>query len=195
MPILGILASSIAKVTDTGAYFPLQVITVGSAGASSITFSNIPSTYTHLQVRCLIQQVRSTYGISDGWLQFNGDTNTNYSWHELYGDGSTASAPANGVNATYMLLSDGMWGSNTGGTYGVSIIDILDYQNSNKYKTIRTLTGVDINGTIAGYGGRVGIMSGSWRSTSAVTTMTITGQQGNFTQYSSFALYGIKAAS
>lgn len=191
-PILGIYASSISPSLNATSYESISTVTVGSGGQSTITFSSIPSTYKHLQLRCSIQQVRSTYGISDGWIQFNSDTSTNYSWHELYGDGSTASAAQTGVSASFAEVSDGMWGTNTGGTFGISIIDILDYANTSKYKTVRALSGVDINGTLAGYGGRVGMMSSNWRSTSAISSITFTGGQGNFTQYSKFALYGIK---
>jgi hypothetical protein len=69
------------------------------------------------------------------------------------------------------------------------VIDILDYANTNKYKTIRYLSGYDANGS-----GRVGLGSGSWRSTSAVTSITLQGLEysSNYKQYSSFALYGIK---
>jgi hypothetical protein len=87
-----------------------------------------------------------------------------------------------------------MWGTSTGGSFGVSIVDILDYANTNKYKTVRVLSGVDFNGTLAGYGGYVGPLSGNWRNTSAITSIKINAQTGNFTQYSQFALYGIKGA-
>jgi len=70
-----------------------------------------------------------------------------------------------------------------------SVIDILDYANANKYKTIRSLSGTDYNNS----NGRLFYSSGNWRSTSAVTTITLTNDSGtNFTQYSSFALYGVK---
>ena len=69
--------------------------------------------------------------------------------------------------------------------FGTFIVDILDYANTNKYKTMRALDGFDANGS-----GYAVLWSGNWRSTSAVSTITITG--GTFAQYSSFALYGIK---
>ena len=71
MPILGIVASSTRQglVTDTGAMFPLGAVTVGSAGASSITFSSIPSTYTHLQVRAFYTNSGGT--LDDAKWKFN----------------------------------------------------------------------------------------------------------------------------
>jgi hypothetical protein len=66
-------------------------------------------------------------------------------------------------------------------------MDILDYANTNKFKTTRTLTGSDLNGS-----GVVSLDSGSWRSTSAITSITFTARANLINTYSSFALYGIK---
>jgi hypothetical protein len=65
--------------------------------------------------------------------------------------------------------------------------DILDYADTNKYKTSRSITSWDGNGT-----GVVFFYSGNWRSTSAISTVTLTASTGSFTANSSFALYGIK---
>jgi hypothetical protein len=190
MPILGIIASS--KLTAVpGTYESISTVTVGATSVANIEFTSIPATYVHLQIRCFVQADRATYGISDGTLQFNSDTATNYSWHNLKGTGSTVTATAS-ASQTWMNVADGMWGTNTGGTFGAGIIDVLDYANTSKYKTIRTLSGVDINGTIAGYGGWLGLTSGNWRNTNAVTSIKIIAGSGNFLQYSSFVLYGIK---
>lgn len=67
------------------------------------------------------------------------------------------------------------------------VVDILDYANTNKNKTIRVLAGVDNNGS-----GEVALNSGLWPSTSALNTIKILTTSGNLNQYSSFALYGIK---
>jgi hypothetical protein len=92
-PILGIWASSKATVAaDTGAMFPLQVITVGSAGAANVEFTNIPNTYTHLQIR--ISSLGSANTASSLSGTYNGDTGSNYSSHWLTGNGSSASAGA-----------------------------------------------------------------------------------------------------
>ena len=65
------------------------------------------------------------------------------------------------------------------------VIDILDYADTNKYKTARILCGADNNSA-----GEVGIFSGSWRNTAAITSIQI--NLANFTEGSKFALYGIK---
>jgi len=191
MPILGITASSITGNLFASNYESISTVTVGGTSVANIEFTSIPATYKYLQIRCFVQANRATFGISDATLQFNGDTGNNYSWHSIKGLGSTVES-LNGVTQNSMNIADGMWGTNTGGTFGVGIIDVLDYANTSKYKTIRTLSGVDVNGTVGGYGGWLGILSGNWRSTSAVTSIKIIAGSGNFLQYSSFALYGIK---
>ena len=190
MPILGIIASQ-GRVAST-AYESIATTTLGSS-TSSFTFSSIPATYTHLQIRCFAQVVRGTYGIASGNIQFNSDTGSNYSIHNVTGTGSTTYA-AGTANTTSVVTADGMYGTSTGGTFGISIIDILDYANTSKYKTVRTLAGTDFNGALAGYGGFVGLTSGSWRNTNAITSITFSSSDGNLNTYSSFALYGIKGS-
>ena len=177
-----------AGAADTGAMDPLQVVTVGAAGASSITFSNIPNTYEHLQVRMIVRDTRAV--TLEGFkVQFNSDTAGNYSDHALYGDGSSAAAYAN-TSATYMSPYAIASANATASVFGVSVIDILDYASTNKYKTIRALTGIDNNGS-----GAVSLTSGNWRSTSAITSIKISAQVGDLVQYSQFALYGVKGAA
>jgi hypothetical protein len=191
-PILGIWASSKSTVAaDTGAMFPLQVITVGSAGASSVEFTNIPNTYTHLQVRCF-GHLSGSGNVGDIIrMTFNSDTTSNYSYHLLQGNGSSASADA---AASTSWIYSGVYIDSFGYSqaFGVSIIDILDYANSNKYKTTRSLFGYEFNNNDYS---RIALGSGLWRSTSAITSIKlVSGLALNLTQYSSFALYGIKGA-
>jgi hypothetical protein len=123
-------------------------------------------------------------------MELNGDTASNYSMHYMQGNGSATLAGSNNTN--YMWISVGQMGTSTGGSFGAAITDIVEYANTSKFKSIKTLAGVDFNGTIASYGGRVGIASGNWRSTSAVNSIKIYSPYANLSQYSSFALYGIK---
>lgn len=167
-------------------YESISTVTVGAGGSSAITFSSIPSTYTHLQVRYIARSAVSD--VSDNiWSRFNSDTGSNYTFHLLEGTGSAAAAGA-GTSQTRNLF--GRCAGNTAGSniFGAAVIDILDYANTNKYKTIRNLAGDDRNG-----GGSIRFESGLWLNTAAVNTLTITTNGfGNFLQYSSFALYGIK---
>jgi hypothetical protein len=189
MPILGVIASSRqTAVADTGAMFPLQVVTVGAAGASSVSFTNIPNTYSHLQIRWIARDDFNSQA-SDANMRFNSDSGSNYSWHQLIGDGSSAQAYA---STSQTAARTGIIVGSTGGSnvFGSTVLDILDYANTNKNKTIRNLAGWDGNGT-----GSIALNSAAWLSTSAITSITITPRVGtNFQQYSQFALYAVKGA-
>ena len=74
--------------------------------------------------------------------------------------------------------------------FSAHIIDILDYTNTNKYKTVRNLGGFDTNSAQYGY---ISLGSVSWRNTNAITSISFTLDGNNFTQYTQFALYGIKS--
>jgi hypothetical protein len=182
--LIGIIASSGGAAGAANSYESIATVTVGGGGASSITFSSIPSTYQHLQVRA--SMTTTTAALDDTLWQINGDTNAaNYfSMHQLRGNGSTASAGANnpGVASVHLMPFNNSTSTFTGG-----VIDILDYSNTNKYKTFRGLSGGDTNGA-----GNVFLRSGLWMITSAINSIVITPNGTNFAQYSSFALYGIK---
>lgn len=98
-PMLGIMASGMSGNLASGAYASIATNTVGGAGAASITFSSIPATYTHLQIR-----LTALTTVADNILvRYNSDTGANYAFHWLYGNGSSASAYAS-ASATNMGL-------------------------------------------------------------------------------------------
>lgn len=179
-PILGIWASAASAAAITS-YESIATVTVGSTPQSSITFSSIPSTYQHLQIRAMVRQTASANCVAT----FNSDGGGNYSTHRLMGDGSSASSAAFApVGAMYV-------GYIPNTSYPESMVmDVFNYSNTNTYKTIRALEGSDVNGAT----GYVTFWSGNWRNTNAVNTITLTPIGTTFAQYSSFALYGIKGA-
>jgi hypothetical protein len=187
-PILGIYASQISGhlFAPSGAYDSIATTTVGAGGASTITFSSIPSTYTHLQIRYTARQDASAIG--QVFFRVNSDTGGNYSSHLLYGDGGGVAA---GSYTSDNYSRTGLLGGTSlaSNIFGVATIDILDYANTNKFKTTRTLSGIDANGS-----GYVWYTSSNWRSTSAVTSLSFFAEHGNFIQNTQFALYGIKGA-
>lgn len=173
--ITGLLDAPTPPVTNS--YESIQTVTVGGGGASSISFTSIPSTYKHLQIRLLC-------GASTGASvnhKFNSDaTATNYYYHRLQGTGSAVNAAAGNLNRIldYAGLSS---------TFTVGVIDILDYTNTSKNKTVRALAGNDANGS-----GQINLTSGLWSNTAAITSIDLLPDAGTWVQYSSFALYGIK---
>ena len=193
-PILtGVIASGISgnltpPWSPEGAYDALATVTVPSGGAANITFAGIPTGYKHLQIRSL---TRSSEAATIGgiYMQMNNDTASNYSWHRLFGDGSSAQAGA--ASTTTWILCGIAPSTNWSGTsnmFSANILDVLDYSSVVKNKTVRALTGVDVNG-----GGNIALHSGAWYNTStAVTSITFSPFNGSWQQYSQFALYGVK---
>lgn len=174
----------------TGSYESIATVTVGSGGSSSISFTSIPSTYKHLQIRAMLSTVQGTdRGNSALYARFNSDSSGNYAWHQLKGNGSSVSATGYSSENT-IYGSDTWYSGGASGVFGVMVMDILDYTNTNKYKTVRILNGFDSNSATTG-NTSVGLNSGLWMSTSAISTITIPNNGFNFKEYSHFALYGI----
>lgn len=180
MPIFGVTASSnmSTKLTD---FYQIATTTLGS-NQGSVSITSIPSTYTHLQIR-----IMGGITTSDSWYyQVNGDTGNNYARHALRGSGASASSFANANSG------QGFGGFLTAGTniFGGMVIDILDYANTNKYKTIRVMSGCDANGS-----GFVEFNSAVWMNTAAITSIQLLANLSGYSwkQYSSFQLYGVMA--
>lgn len=178
--LIGIIGSSGGGAAG-GDYESIATVTVGSGGSASISFSSIPSTYQHLQLR--YTDTTST-AYQNLIFRLNGDTGSNYAWHRLLGDGSAAGSDTDSPSKTEFRIGRSGYNSTSP---AAGVLDLLDYANVNKYKTARSLYGTDGNG-----GGAIFLGSALWMSTSAVSSITITSAAGDFSQYSQFALYGIK---
>jgi hypothetical protein len=174
--------------TATSSIDTLGVVAVGSAGAATVEFTSIPSTYTHLQIRFIARKNGSLNDTTNILMNFNGSSSAVYNDHYLLGNGSDASASGSSGSVTRIASIYFAGGGMTANTFGAGVIDILDYANTNKYKTTRQLSGVSSNaGSTIDY---ILFGSGVYNQTSAISSITLTGS--NFVQHSFFALYGIK---
>ena len=182
-----ILPGVIASSGGVASSYESIATTTLTTSTATVTFSSIPATFTHLQVRGISRSVSTSTGGMWCKIYLNGDTTTsNYAAHVLYGNGATASAQGFASSGlTQYCFYTAHAGDNS---WGDLVLDLLDYRNTNKYKTTRTLYGYDANGS-----GLVGSGSELWMNTNAVTSLTIDNTGANFAQYSSFALYGVKA--
>ena len=188
-PILGIWASQ-NYVRVTNSYESIATVTVGAGGQSSIDFTSIPSTYKHLQIRGIARNNRNDDGLQSGTMSLNSDTTfTNYRSHLIYGGGTSAAAESNQLAGYYGAIGFIPAVNYLANAFSGQVIDILDYANTSKNKTVRTLWGSDSNGASR----YVGTSSFLWMNTNAITSISILSYpSANFTQYSQFALYGIK---
>jgi len=183
-------------------FYSIATVTVGSGGSSTITFSSIPQTFTHLQIRGILQGSRpSPVPSGYGTLRFNGDTGSNYRDHVM---ASSINDSPPTVNAWTEGLLDFLYLSAVPGVaaapfFGMFTTEIFDYRSTSKNKVIRTVEAIETNAsTINGYNASsVSFKSGLWmNSANAITSITIEalGTGSPFKQYSQLALYGIKGA-
>ena len=180
--VVALLGNGAAAAANS--FESIATSTVGAGGAASISFNSIVGTYKHLQIRWISRGTSAAAGQNCS-IEFNSDTTlSNYRYHDLAGDGTSAIADTNASSNRIFFTSSA---SSTASAFGAGVIDILDYSNSNKNTTTRVLHGWDANGS-----GYVILRSNLWMNTAAVTDITIKPQSGNFAQYSSFALYGVK---
>jgi len=163
-------------------YEPIATNTLGSA-ASSITFSSISSAYTDLRI------VLTAAGSASEqvYMQFNGDTGTNYSQTYLQGNGGTAESLRQ-TSVAYIFagrMADSVYGSSM---RGLTTINIFSYAGSTN-KTTLSEGNNDTNGQ-----GLVSRHVGLWRNTSAITSVKLYPSTGNFTTGTTATLYGILKA-
>ena len=173
-----------------GSFVPIATVTVGGTSQNSIIFSSIPATYAHLQIRAIAKDAQPAHTDDGIYMYLNGDTGANYTRHSIVGDGATAMAYGTGSTSIAAVGQSATSHASQSDVFAANVIDILDYANTNKYTTIRSLGGFDGNGS-----GEIYLNSGSWRNTNAVTSIKFTNSGSRTIQeYSHFALYGIKGA-
>lgn len=168
-------------------YFePIATTLAGSGGVSSITFSSIPQTYTHLQLRGIVRSTSAGTGWGDNVdLRFNGDTGTNYNRMLLQGDGALLAGSTS--SSTLVRITVSPRASTTANVFTSFVVDIIDYKNTNKFKQIVSLSGGDGNGS-----GTVFFIQGYWKDLNAISSISLLPEANNFAQYSRFSLYGVK---
>lgn len=186
MPIpLGIFATAGAGSASSGAYELISTTVLGSS-ATTVTLNSIPSTYKHLQIRFTARN-----DDTGSWdymrVRFNADTTSTYARHGLNGNGVGVSSDF-AQNTAGMTLAKVTANGGPSNAYGVAVLDIFDYTNTSKNKTVRALSGHH------GTGARdINMNSGLWPSTSAITSVTFAPVfSANIMTGSRFSLYGIK---
>ena len=162
-------------------YEPIATTTLGSS-ATSVTFSTISGSYTDL---VLVTSAKNNTGAQYRLqLSFNGDRGTSiYSVTKLTGNGTTATS-SRATNATYGAILIGTIGSTN---FDNAITHIMNYANTTTYKTVLSRG----NETASEVNAEVGL----WRSTAAITSLTLDLEGSiNFVTGSTFTLYGIASA-
>lgn len=162
---------------DTSTEVALATTTLSSA-AATITFSSISSSYTDLR----LVLVGSVSAIGQVGMRFNSDSSSLYSGVEIRADGSTAGSDRdNNDTAAYFNYST-LFG--TSQPFFASA-DIMSYAGSTNKTSLLTVNH-DRNGS--GF-----IERGVWlyRSTTAISSITIITTGPNLTSGTTATLYGI----
>lgn len=185
MPLLfGNTASAGVGFSSLGSYFSIATATVTTA-TSSITFTDIPQTYSHLDLRYI---ARTSVAGTDDYIKvsFNGSTASINSFHALGGNMSTAST-VSGTSQQYSYLAPVSGNTAGANTFATGVATITEYTSTLKNKTIRTIGGYNNNG-----GGNMRLEGSLWANTAAITSITLTVDSGaNFVTNSKFYLYGV----
>jgi hypothetical protein len=167
--------------------YPIATATA-TAGQSSILFTGIPQTFTHLQLRFVARSNNNGTGSSVTYLLPNNDFTLIYFTNYMYGDGATFTASFN--NTQQIGNFTGAAGSTaTANTFGAGIYDILDYANANKKRVIRSTAGYDANGS-----GRVCNNVVLYNSTAAITSIGLY-TEGTLAAGTRADLYGISTSN
>lgn len=170
----------------TDASFESIASVSGTGSSGTVTFSSIPSTYSHLQVRAFMPVTSNN---NAPYIRFNSDSGNNYTVHTVIGVNNGSVNAQSATSQPYINIA-GFWFGIQTDYPGVSVVDILDYSNTNKYKTVRALAGQDNNSTL----GSTGMSSGLWLSTNAITSISIIlSGATNFSSNARFGLYGIRS--
>jgi hypothetical protein len=188
----GVLGGLIAAFPTpvTGAFESIATVTA-SGSSATLTFSSIPNTYKHLQIRGIAKS-GSGSGQRNLTMEFNASTSSNHAFHYLAGDGTNPGASGT-ASTNYILLNRASIQATPASTFGASIIDIIDYASTTKNKTIRYIAGSDTNA--APVADVISLGSGVLLSTTAISSISISDAgASNFAVGSTFALYGIKGA-
>lgn len=188
-------ASNSVTPAVPSSFYSIATITP-SNGTTSITFSSIPQTYKSLQVRILYKDTSTNEGAQSFTakncnIYVNESSGYTCSSHTLGGNGTTVSAT--GQSSVSVCSMIGMYvGTVTGGTntYGVAILDIIDYTSTTKNKTLRYIAGSNINTTSTNYGIYLG--SALAQTTDAITSLKFGAPGSAMATGTTFALYGVK---
>jgi hypothetical protein len=157
-----------------------------STTTTTVTFSSIPATYTDLIIRFTGRS--DTSGSRDTFIALNSDSGSNYSANYMYQEGASVSAGLYS-NQTNLLINDSLPGTNfNSNLFGFTEVYIPNYLESQNKQINAVYTNANYASAVTG---RYTIHAHQYRSTTAISTIALTGQN-NFVAGSTFYLYGVK---
>ncbi len=189
MPIpLGVLA--VAGAGAAGGTYELLETVIPSGSSGTIEFLNIPQTYKHLQLRMVIRHDEvSSANVEDCSIRFNGATGNVYAIHFIESNASSVTSTAY-ASQTIMFGAYTNAPASSTSSFAGTVLDILDYSATTKYKTLRSFSG-----SATSSGPKLAFYSGLYQATTAVSSIQILSPNTvtkPFRSASRFSLYGIR---
>jgi hypothetical protein len=186
-----LLSGSLSTPSAKGVFIPpgdfQSIASYTGTGQATITFSSIPTTFQHLQVRMITRL--SSSSTTDVYMRFNGNSSAVYNEGHIRGAAPGTVGAYNVADSTYFTALQSTGTGSTSDLFGVSIIDIFNYNRSNAHKAIRSVYG---NCHLATSNGQVRFSGGLFASQTAITSIVFTDSNaGNFLTGSRISLYGI----
>ena len=172
----------------------IESIILPSSNAS-ISFSNIPQTYSHLQLRGILQSSNTNSGVgqTEVGLRFNTDSGSNYTKSYIIGTGAAVYARGY-TSQTYINLAAAWNNSGSNGSYIFTpfVLDIYDYISTSKLKTVKAFYAYDANATSDNNGSMY--ICGTWNNTAAINAISFDASvdASTLNTNSQISLYGIK---
>ena len=169
------MAATFTKIATT---------TVGSGGSATIEFTSISSSYTDLQLNL---SARGTSTALYAKIEFNGSSAANYSLRTIYGEGTGGTASQSDSGAAFFerfLMNSSAY---TTSTFSNSMLYIPNYAGSNNKSVMFDSVDETNAGAVPMY-----MVAGLWAQTAAITSIKLTPNTGNFAEFSTATLYGIK---
>jgi len=160
----------------------IAAVTVGSGGSAAIEFTSIPSTYTDLCLKLSARGTNAAVSIAP-ILYLNNDTSAG-SFKSLVGNGSS---PSSSGTSGYIDAGVIPSANATSSTFGNFEIYIPNYAGST-HKSVSSDSVTENNATEA-YANLRALL---WANTAAINAVKFTLGAGNYAQYSTAVLYGIK---
>lgn len=158
-----------------------------SSTASSVTFSNIPGTYTDLVLKLSSRSSNNGGTVNAVNIRFNSDTSSIYSWTRLYKNNSNSAVSDRGG------YSYGMVGWDSGSTSTASVFGNIEVYIPNYTSTSsKQFSSFSVSETNSTTGTVIAANANLYRNTTAITSLQFYPDAGSWAANSTFWLYGIK---
>jgi hypothetical protein len=191
MPILGSRGFGrwTVSAAQGGDAYELISTATGTGSANTITFSSIPATYRHLQLRIVGRSTFANTSNENASITLNGLT-SGYSHHYFAGDGSSSLVFGQASQSSWQYGLIVPQNNQQANVFSSAIIDLLDYTSTTKNKTLRGFLGWHVTSATR----QIQLGSSMIATTNAITSISFALPQGNWTTTSRFSLYGIRGA-